>query len=113
MWHHLLGFLSCLSQLTSLPDQLNKLEAARAACTRPPNIPTPEAHVETINALETAQRNLMKGINVAEDSLAEKEGTVSRLRKERAALEMSDPAVEHELDASTFAFFSVVNAFQC
>ena len=55
----------------------------------------------------------MKGINVAEDSLAEKEGTVSRLRKERAALEMSDPAVEHELDASTFAFFSVVNAFQC
>lgn len=43
----------------------------------------------------------MKGINVAEGSLAEKEGTVSRLRKERAALEMSDPAVEHELDAST------------
>lgn len=82
-------------------DQLAKLEASRAACTRPPNVPTPEVHVETLNALETAQRNLMKGINNAEGALAEKEGSVSRLRKERATLEVSDPAVEHELDAST------------
>ena len=85
-------------------DQLEKLESARAACTRAPSAPTAEAHVENLNALEIAQRNLMKGINNAEGALAEKEGTVSRLRKERSALEVSDPAVEHELDASTCVY---------
>ena len=44
----------------------------------------------------------MKGMNVIEGSLAEKEGSVSRIRKERATLEVSDPALEHDLDASTY-----------
>lgn len=54
-----------------------------------------------LNSLDAARLGYMKRINAVEGSLAEKEAALARLREECAALEASDPASEHELDAST------------
>ena len=77
------------------------LEAARITCVRPPTIPSAEAHVETLNAQDAARLGFMKNINAAEGALAEKEGVLAKLRAECSSLKASDPASEHELDAST------------
>ncbi|KAL5511518.1 hypothetical protein ACEPAH_4735 [Sanghuangporus vaninii] len=85
----------------NLKDLLRTLDAARASCTRPPTVPSAEAHAEALNALDAARLGFMKRINAAESSLAEKEAALARLREECSKLEASDPASEHELDAST------------
>ncbi|KAL5533010.1 hypothetical protein ACEPAF_4784 [Sanghuangporus sanghuang] len=85
----------------NLKDLLRTLDAARASCTRPPTVPSAEAHAEALNALDATRLGFMKRINAAESSLAEKEAALARLREECSKLEASDPASEHELDAST------------
>ncbi|KAL5529102.1 hypothetical protein ACEPAG_5076 [Sanghuangporus baumii] len=82
-------------------DLLRTLDAARASCTRSPTVPSAEAHAEALNALDAARLGFMKRINAAESSLAEKEAALARLREECSKLKASDPASEHELDAST------------
>ncbi|EJD05965.1 uncharacterized protein FOMMEDRAFT_153312 [Fomitiporia mediterranea MF3/22] len=85
----------------NLKDLLRTLDTARAACTRPPTVASAEAHAESLNALDGARLGFMKRINATESALAEKEAALARLREECAKLEASDPATEHELDAST------------
>lgn len=67
----------------------------------PPTVPSQEAHVQTLNSLDAARLNLVKSINDAEGSLAGKEDALARLKEECSKLEASDPATEHELDATT------------
>lgn len=64
-------------------------------------MPSQEAHVQTLNSLDAARLNLVKSINDAEGSLAGKEDALARLKEECSKLEASDPATEHELDATT------------
>ena len=76
------------------------LEAARISSTRPPSVPSVEAHIKTLNKLEDARLSLAKAINEMESALASKESEKARLREELHALEESDPASEHELDST-------------
>ncbi|PSS37429.1 hypothetical protein PHLCEN_2v733 [Hermanssonia centrifuga] len=76
------------------------LEAARVSSTRPSSVPSAEAHSNTLNKQDGNRISLAKAINEAESSLASKEAELARLRDELHALEESDPAAEHELDAS-------------
>lgn len=80
---------------------LRTLDAGRTSCTRPPTVPSEEAHAQTLNTLDASRLNLMKSINDAEGSLAGKEAALVRLKEECSKLEASDPATEHELDATT------------
>ncbi|KAI5123319.1 hypothetical protein M0805_009340 [Coniferiporia weirii] len=79
---------------------LRTLDVGRTSCTRPPTVPSEEAHAQTLNALDALRLNLMKGINDAEGGLAGKEAALARLKEECATLEASDPTTEHELDAT-------------
>ncbi|OBZ75700.1 putative kinetochore protein spc24 [Grifola frondosa] len=76
------------------------LEAARASATRPSTIPSAEAHTARMNDLDVTRLSLAKAINDAESALASKEAELARLKEETRILEMSDPAAEHELDAT-------------
>lgn len=76
------------------------LEAARISSTRPPSVPSAEAHARTLNKLEDTRLSLAKAINEAESALASKESEKARLREELHALEEADAAAEHELDSN-------------
>lgn len=76
------------------------LEAARISATRPPTIPSAQEHVAQMNDLDATRLSLAKAINDAEGALAGKEAELTRLKEETHALEMSDPAAEHDLDAT-------------
>lgn len=53
-----------------------------------------------MNDLDATRLSLAKAINDAEGAHAGKEAELSRLKEERHTLESSDPATEHELDAT-------------
>ena len=76
------------------------LEAARASATRPSTIPSAEEHVAHMNDLDATRLSLAKAINDAESALAGKEAELARLKEETHSLETSDPAAEHDLDAT-------------
>ncbi|KAI0374684.1 hypothetical protein BV20DRAFT_384737 [Pilatotrama ljubarskyi] len=76
------------------------LEAARTSATRPSTIPSAEEHAAHMNDLDATRLSLAKAINDAEGALAGKEAELARLKEETRALESSDPAAEHELDAT-------------
>lgn len=76
------------------------LEAARISSTRPPTVPSAEAHVATLNELDGTRLSLAKAINDAESLLASKEAELARLKEEIRTLEESDPASEHESNAT-------------
>ena len=76
------------------------LEAARLSATRPSTIPSAEEHIADVNDLDATRLSLAKAINDAEGAHAGKEAELSRLMEERRSLESSDPAAEHELDAT-------------
>ncbi|KAI0708987.1 hypothetical protein C8Q76DRAFT_654415 [Earliella scabrosa] len=76
------------------------LEAARISATRPSTIPSAEEHVAQMNDLDATRLSLAKAINDAEGALAGKEAELTRLKEETRALEVSDPAAEHDLDAT-------------
>ncbi|KAI0807212.1 hypothetical protein C8Q74DRAFT_46266 [Fomes fomentarius] len=76
------------------------LEAARISATRPSTIPSAQEHVAQMNDLDATRLSLAKAINDAEGALAGKEAELTRLKEETHALEMSDPAAEHDLDAT-------------
>lgn len=87
---------------------LRTLDAGRTSCTRPPTVPSEEVHAQTLNSHDASRLNLMKSINDAEGGLAGKEASLARLKEECLKLEASDPAAEHELDATSF-----VASFEC
>lgn len=53
-----------------------------------------------MNDLDATRLSLAKAINDAEGALAGKEAELTRLKEETHALEVSDPAAEHDLDAT-------------
>ncbi|TBU32250.1 hypothetical protein BD309DRAFT_923446 [Dichomitus squalens] len=77
------------------------LEAARVSATRPSTIPSAEEHVAHMNDLDATRLSLAKAINDAEGALAGKEAELARLKEETRVLETSDPAADHDLDATT------------
>ncbi|KZT11533.1 uncharacterized protein LAESUDRAFT_641978 [Laetiporus sulphureus 93-53] len=76
------------------------LEAARTSSTRPPTVPSAQAHADTLNQLDATRLSLAKAINDAESALSSKEAELARLKEELHSLEMSDSADEHELDGT-------------
>ncbi|THH33916.1 hypothetical protein EUX98_g343 [Antrodiella citrinella] len=76
------------------------LDAARKSSSRPETVPSLAQHAATINELDASRLSLAKAINDAESALAGKEAELARLKVETQALEESDPAAEHELDAT-------------
>ncbi|KAI0781134.1 hypothetical protein BD413DRAFT_703414, partial [Trametes elegans] len=76
------------------------LEAARTSATRPSTIPSADEHAANMNDLDATRLSLAKAINDAEGALAGKEAELARLKEETRALESSDPAAEHDLDAT-------------
>ncbi|KAI0080559.1 hypothetical protein K474DRAFT_1657704 [Panus rudis PR-1116 ss-1] len=91
-----------------LEDAHNKLRAlartldqARASATRPASVPSAEQHTAMLNELDASRLSLAKAINDAESALATKEAELARLKEETTELEQSDPAAEHDLDATT------------
>ena len=86
---------------------LHVLDAARTSSTRPPSVPSEEAHAKILNDLDALRLSLAKSINDAEGILATKEAELAHLREECATLETSDPANEHELDATAYVSRSV------
>ncbi|EMD38596.1 hypothetical protein CERSUDRAFT_105186 [Gelatoporia subvermispora B] len=76
------------------------LEAARISSTRPPTVPSAEQHTATLNELDQTRLSLVKAINDAESASATKEAELARLKEEITMLETSDPAAEHDLDAT-------------
>ncbi|THH08195.1 hypothetical protein EW145_g2867 [Phellinidium pouzarii] len=83
-----------------LKGVLRTLDTGRSSCTRPPTVPSEEAHAQALNTLDTLRLNLMKSINDAEGGLAGKEAALARLREECTVLEASEPTTEHELDTT-------------
>jgi len=83
------------------------LDAARASSTRPPTIPSVDAHANILHDLDAMRMTIGKSMNDAEDILTSKEAELAGLKEECAKLEASDPATEHELDATALklAFF--------
>lgn len=76
------------------------MDAARKSSTRPEAVPSVEQHAGTLNNLDGARLSLAKAINDAESALAGKEAELAQLKQETRMLEESDPAAEHELDAT-------------
>lgn len=68
--------------------------------TRPPAVPSADAHAATLNKLDGTRLSLGKAINEAESALASKEAELQSLKEELHALEAEDPAAEHDLDAT-------------
>ncbi|KAH8117501.1 hypothetical protein DFH11DRAFT_1505003 [Phellopilus nigrolimitatus] len=85
---------------SELKNLLRLLDAGRTSCMRPPTVPSEDAHAQALNALDGARLSLMKSINDADGALAGKEAALARLKEECGKLEQSDPAAEHELDAT-------------
>ncbi|PPQ68504.1 hypothetical protein CVT26_003443 [Gymnopilus dilepis] len=79
------------------------LEAARVSSTRPVSVPSEEAHLATLNDLDSSRLSYAKNISDAEAMLANKEAELAALKEEARRLEVYDPALEHEkeLDGST------------
>jgi len=82
------------------------LDSARASSTRPPTVPTAAQHAEHLNELDGARLSLAKAINDAEGALAGKEAELARLKDEARALEVADPAAEHDIDGTPCVCFS-------
>lgn len=55
-----------------------------------------------LNELDGTRLSLVKAINDAESLLASKEAELARLKEEIRTLEESDPASEHESDATAY-----------
>ena len=80
------------------------LEAAVVSSTRPVSVPSEEAHLATLNDLDSSRLSYAKNISDAEAMLANKEAELAALKEEARRLEVYDPALEHEkeLDGSTY-----------
>lgn len=76
------------------------LDAARVSATRPSSVPSANQHTAILNDLDANRIQLAKAINDSESALASKEAELARLKQETGELEQSDPAAEHDLDAS-------------
>lgn len=76
------------------------LDAARSSSTRPPNVASAEKHKEHLNHLDASRISLAKALNDTEGAIASKQAEVTQLMEELRQLEESDPAAEHELDAT-------------
>ncbi|KAF5331054.1 hypothetical protein D9619_006015 [Psilocybe cf. subviscida] len=78
------------------------LEAARVSSTRPASVPSEQAHITTLNDLDSSRLGLAKSISDAETMLGDKEGELTALKEEARRLEVYDPAAEHakELNGS-------------
>ncbi|KAH8107192.1 hypothetical protein BXZ70DRAFT_282286 [Cristinia sonorae] len=85
---------------TKLQALVAVLDAARKSSTRPDGVPSAQQHAATLNDLDGSRISLAKAINDAEAALASKEAELARLKEETRILEDSDPAAEHELDAT-------------
>lgn len=90
----------CLTRTYSTPELAKVLDAARVSATRPASIPSAEEHVAHMNDLDGTRLSLAKAINDVEGALAGKEAELARLKEEIRTLETSDPAAEHDLDAT-------------
>ncbi|KLO10706.1 hypothetical protein SCHPADRAFT_856279 [Schizopora paradoxa] len=92
---------------TDLKALSRTLDTARVSSTRPPTIPSEEAHAKILNDLDAMRLSIAKSINDAEGVLTSKEAELAGLKDECLKLEASDPAAEHELDATALklAFF--------
>ncbi|KAJ3492329.1 hypothetical protein NLI96_g2 [Meripilus lineatus] len=77
------------------------LEAARVSSTRPSSVPSAQEHASLLNELDASRLSLAKAINDAESALASKEAELTRLKESIRTLEDSDPAAEHDLDATS------------
>lgn len=85
-----------------LPPALARvLEAARVSSTRPSSVPSAQEHASLLNELDASRLSLAKAINDAESALASKEAELTRLKESIRTLEDSDPAAEHDLDATS------------
>ena len=82
------------------------LDAARVSATRPSSVPSADQHTAILNDLDANRLQLAKAINDAESALASKEAELARLKQEMTELEQSDPAAEHDLDATALVFLS-------
>jgi kinetochore protein Spc24 len=76
------------------------LESARTSSTRPPTVPSEEAHAKALHDLDVLRLSLAKSINDAEGQLAMREAELSSLKKQRTELEARDPASEHQLSST-------------
>ena len=72
---------------------------------RPASVPTEQAHISTLNDLDSSRLSLAKAISDAETSLGSKDAELSALKDEARQLEGYDPAMDHEkeLDGATYA----------
>ena len=88
--------------VTHIPSSgvIEALEAAQISSVRPPSVPSVEAHAKMLNDLEDLRISLAKSLRDAEGLLTSKEAELGQLKQECATLEASDPANDHELDAS-------------
>ncbi|KAI0262930.1 hypothetical protein BC834DRAFT_958290 [Gloeopeniophorella convolvens] len=75
-------------------------EAARASSIRPPSVPSAEQHAGSLNRLDASRLSLAKELNDTEGALASRQAELSQLKEEFRQLEESDPAAEHDLDAT-------------
>ena len=88
------------SRLLAMVALAKVLEAARASSTRPPTVPSAEAHTASLNELDGQKLSLMKAINDAESLLASKEAELARLKEDMRMLEELDPTAEFGSDAT-------------
>lgn len=76
------------------------LDSAKSSSTRPPTVPSEDAHARTLTDLDALRISLAKSINDAESQLASREAELSALKKQRLELESRDPANEHQLKST-------------
>lgn len=67
-------------------------------------MPSEQAHIATLNDLDSSRLGLAKNISDAETMLGDKEGALAALKEEARQLEAYDPAAEHlkELNGSAY-----------
>lgn len=78
----------------------SKLVSARQSSQRPPNVPSPAAHAQTISKLDAKRFKLVKSIEEGEGALNEKEAEYRRLKAELKELEEKDVTNDVELDGT-------------
>jgi hypothetical protein len=94
------GLIKVFSALSKI------LEAARVSSTRPKSVLSVQAHLATLNELDSSRLSHAKLISDAEGLLASREAELAALKEETQSLEVYDPAVEHvkELDGTAFVY---------
>ncbi|KAG8954056.1 hypothetical protein FRC04_001040 [Tulasnella sp. 424] len=85
---------------SELKPLTSKLVSARQSSQRPPNVPSPAAHAQTISKLDAKRFKLVKSIEEGEGALNEKEAEYRRLKAELKELEEKDVTNDVELDGT-------------